>query len=164
MAQPYIGEIRIFSGTFAPAGWHFCDGALLNISDNQTLFNLIGTLYGGDGQTTFALPDLQGRVPIHTSSSHPLGNKGGDEQVALSADQMAKHSHIAIANNESATTSDPTNMTWATSFYNAYSYQQPDTALVATSPQGGNQAHDNMMQYLVINYIIALNGIYPGSN
>src|SRR5437773_6746213 len=109
MSQPFVGEIRMFAGNFAPAGWMFCEGQLLPIAENETLFNLIGTTYGGDGQQTFALPDLRGRIPIHQSSGHPLAEKGGSEAVPLTAAQMPAHSHAVIASKGLGSTGNPAN-------------------------------------------------------
>src|SRR3954454_2250462 len=109
MAQPYVGEIRIFAGNFAPAGWMFCEGQLLPISENETLFNLIGTTYGGDGQSTFALPDLRGRIPIHWGNSFILAETGGVEQVTLTLQQIPTHTHAFLGTGNLATGNDPTN-------------------------------------------------------
>src|ERR1700704_2486666 len=109
MAQPYVGEIRMFAGNFAPAGWMFCEGQLLPISDFDTLFNLIGTTYGGDGQTTFALPDLRGRLPIHSGNGFTLAETGGAESITLTVPQIPAHSHLAMASNNTATASAPQN-------------------------------------------------------
>jgi microcystin-dependent protein len=174
MAQPYVGEIRIFAGNFAPAGWQFCDGQLLPISENETLFNLIGTTYGGDGQSTFALPDLRGRVPIHMGQGPGLGNrvlaeKAGSEAVTLLTSQIPVHSHVPVASPSSGDSDDPTGRTWAAStalqfisdggagYPNANSTMNAATMGLA----GGNQPHDNMMPYQGVNYIISLFGIFP---
>ena len=164
MGQPYIGEIRMFAGNFAPAGWMFCEGQLLPISENETLFNLIGTTYGGDGQSTFALPDLRGRVPIHQGNSFTLAETGGVETVTLTTNQIPSHGHIAVANTSASGTS-PTGTVWA---------GNPDLAQFAApasingqmSPltvqnTGGSQPHDNLIPYLAVDFIISLYGIFP---
>jgi microcystin-dependent protein len=164
MAQPYVGEIRMFAGNFAPAGWSFCEGQLLPISENETLFQLIGTTYGGDGQETFALPDLRGRVPVHQGNSFVLAQTGGVEAVTLNIQQMAAHNHPMLGSTNTATSPTPTNVligkaTGVDSFINS----QPDTALsaVAILPVGGNQPHENMQPYLCVDFIISLFGIFP---
>lgn len=165
MAQPYVGEIRMFAGNFAPRGWMLCEGQLLPISENETLFNLIGTTYGGDGQSTFALPDLRGRVPVHQGSGFTLAEKGGVEQVTLTANQIPYHSHPLSATSGPGVVDSPAGNILATS---------PTTRLFAPSgssagqlagwtvqPVGGSQPHENMQPYLVINHIISLFGIFP---
>ena len=107
MGQPYVGEIRLFAGNFAPSGWMFCQGQILPISENETLFNLIGTTYGGDGQSTFALPDLRGRAPLHKSTTYPIGGKGGVESVTLTSPQLTAHSHTAMASTAAGVTPTP---------------------------------------------------------
>jgi microcystin-dependent protein len=166
MAQPYVGEIRMFGGNFAPAGWMFCEGQLLPISENETLFNLIGTTYGGDGQSTFALPDLRGRVPIHQGNGFILAETGGVPEVTLSVQQIPAHSHNALGSTNTGTGTSPTNnvlnnLTGATN--SAYGTDAPKTNL---SPQsissvGGSQPHDNMQPYLCVDFIISLFGIFP---
>src|SRR5437588_8196334 len=135
MAQPYVGEIRIFAGTFAPAGWMFCEGQLLAISENQTLFNLIGTTYGGDGQSTFGLPDLRGRIPVHQGSGFTLAQTGGEENVTLTVTQIPAHSHSIIASTNNATTANAqTNVLAQTPSYTPYiSGFAPNQALNAVS-------------------------------
>ncbi|MGN6608171.1 MAG: phage tail protein [Jatrophihabitans sp.] len=163
MSTPFIGEIRMFGGNFAPVGWLFCQGQLLPIDQYDALFNLIGTTYGGDGQSTFALPDLQSRVPVHQGSGYALGQTGGAEQVQLTASQIPQHTHGLRAASGPGTTASPSNAVWAGSTYDAYSDQTPDTAMsaAAVSYTGGNQPHENMPPFLVINFIIATEGIYP---
>ncbi len=163
MGSPYIGEIRMFAGNFAPAGWALCQGQLLPISGNDTLFNLIGTTYGGDGQQTFALPDLQGRVPMHAGNGHTLGEIAGTETVTLTTAQIPAHSHVPQANSGSGPQSSPSGNVWANSTNLPYSASAPSAAMAAQAVQssGGNQPHDNMVPYLVINFIISLFGIYP---
>jgi microcystin-dependent protein len=168
MAQPYIGEIRMFAGTFAPSGWSFCQGQILAISGNEALFNLIGTTYGGDGQQTFALPNLASRVPIHQGSNgvntYVIGQNGGTETVTLNSNQMPSHTHIPAANSGNGGSSDPTSNFWAASAakqFNTSSSSQMAAGAVATV---GGAPHDNMLPYLAINFIIALNGVYPSQN
>lgn len=167
--EPYIGEICLFAGNFAPVGWALCDGSLLSISANRYLFQLIGTAYGGDGQTTFALPDLRGRAPIHMGqgnglSPRTLGERGGAEAVALQAGQLPTHSHTALAYGTVGNQTDPYQATWAPSLLAQFSSNPANTAMNATAilPSGTGFAHDNMPPYQVLNFIIALEGIYPG--
>jgi len=173
MGQPYIGEIRMFGGNFAPAGWAFCDGQLMPISENDALFALIGTTYGGDGQETFALPNLMGRVPIHQGSGFQLAEQAGSETVTLTTQQIPVHSHVPIASNQAGTGSGPAGNVWAASSTgNQMYFQMPaqpppnPPPLVAMDPNaiaptGGSQPHDNMAPFLVINFIISLFGIFP---
>ncbi len=153
----------MFAGNFAPAGWAFCDGSLLAISENDTLFNLIGTTYGGDGQSTFALPDLRSRVPMHMGSGFSLGQMGGEEQVTLTTSQIPAHTHVPQANTGSGTQANPAGNVWAGSANLPYSTSAPSAAMApgAICPDGGSQPHDNMVPYLGINFIISLFGIYP---
>ena|SRR5438105_1107232 len=166
MGQPYVGEIRMFAGNFAPAGWMFCEGQLLPISENTTLFNLIGTTYGGDGQSTFALPDLSGRIPIHQGNGFILAENGGVESVTLTVQQIPAHSHPMLSSQTDATTSDPSNALLAiapvaTTF--PFGTDAPVTNLSPTSVSsvGGSQPHDNLQPYLCIDFIISLFGIFP---
>jgi microcystin-dependent protein len=163
MAQPYVGEIRIFAGNFAPAGWMFCEGQLLPISENETLFNLIGTTYGGDGQETFALPDLRGRIPIHQGNGFTLAETGGVETVTLTTQQMAAHSHPFLASGGSPNTNNPGTALTAkpvASIYNAGT-NPVSMAPQAVGPTGGSQPHDNFQPYLCVDFIISLFGIFP---
>jgi len=163
MSNPYIGEIRMFGGNFAPVGWLLCQGQLLSISDYDTLFNLIGTTYGGDGVNTFALPNLQSRIPLHQGSSYPLAMMGGVEQVSLTSNQMPVHSHQAVANNQPGTSASPAGAVWAAWDEQGYSANSPSATMApaALMPSGGSQPHDNMPPFLTINFIISLFGIYP---
>ena len=167
MAQPYVGEIRIFAGNFAPAGWMFCDGSLLPISENETLFNLIGTTYGGDGQSTFALPDLRGRLPIHFGNGFILAETGGAESITLTVNQIPAHSHPALAATTGSVQSPsgallapavgtPVNMT-------VYGTDPPLQPLQAATigATGGSQPHTNFQPYLCVDFIISLFGIFP---
>lgn len=163
MSQPYVGEIRMFAGNFAPVGWAFCNGALLAISENETLFNLIGTTYGGDGQTTFALPNLQSRVPVHVGPGFALAQAAGAETVTLTTSQIPAHSHVPLCSNVLGTSADPTSNLWALAASNIYSDVAPTLAMAsaAIGSSGGSQPHDNMIPFLVINFIISLFGVFP---
>jgi microcystin-dependent protein len=162
MSQPFIGEIRMFAGNFAPVGWMLCQGQLLSIAENEALFTLIGTTYGGDGQSTFALPDLQGRVPLHMSGSFILGQNGGVETVTLTSAQIPAHSHVPLAK-VSGTTNAPNGSLWAGWTGSQYSDQAPNAAMAsgALSTAGGSQPHDNRAPFVAINFIISLFGIFP---
>jgi len=165
MAQPYVGEIRMFGGNFAPAGWMFCEGQLLPISENETLFNLIGTTYGGDGQSTFALPDLRGRVPIHNGNGFTLAETGGAEEITLAVAQIPSHTHPMLACQNTGTGANPDGnvldqMSGAILMYKV----QPATAPLspkAVGSTGGSQPHTNFQPYLCVDFIISLFGIYP---
>jgi microcystin-dependent protein len=164
MAQPYIGEIRLFAGNFAPVGWEFCAGQLLPISENETLFAVIGTAYGGDGQSTFALPDLRGRVPIHIGSGFTLAQSGGAESVTLTANQIPAHTHALLVLDTPANSPNPSNNRLAKSTQaDMYFADPPSVSMNAQSigPAGGSQPHENMMPYVGINYIISLFGLFP---
>lgn len=166
MAQPYVGEIRMFGGNFAPAGWEFCEGKLLPISENETLFQLIGTTYGGDGQQTFALPDLRGRVPIHQGNGVPLAQAGGVEDVTLTVQQIPVHTHPLIGSKDPATTRNPGGSLLAQDQLVGADLYLEDAALnplapTAVTPTGGTQPHSNLQPYQCINYIISLFGLFP---
>ena len=166
MAQPYVGEIRMFAGNFAPAGWMFCEGQLLPISEYETLFNLIGTTYGGDGQSTFALPDLRGRIPLHFGNGFTLAETGGVETVTLTVSQIPAHSHPLLATGNLATTTSPQgNVASKTSVANVapYGTDQPTTPVSPSSisATGGSQPHNNFQPYLCVDFIISLFGIFP---
>jgi microcystin-dependent protein len=164
MAQPYVGEIRMFAGNFAPAGWAFCDGSLVPISENDTLFQLIGTTYGGDGQNTFALPDLRGRLPIHQGNGFLIGQPGGVEEVTLTVPQIPSHSHPYVASQNIAPVQPPGNSVVAQStLAKMYIQDVADQAMAQTSiqPTGGSQPHTNFQPYLCVNFIISLFGIFP---
>ena len=166
MAQPYVGEIRMFGGNFAPAGWMFCEGQLLPISENETLFNLIGTTYGGDGQSTFALPDLRGRIPLHFGNGFILAETGGAEQITLTVNQIPAHSHPLLASGSLASSNTPVNtvpaLTQAATI-TPYGTDNPQTQLSPSSvgSVGGSQPHTNFQPYLCISFIISLFGIFP---
>ena len=163
MSNPYIGEIRIFAGNFAPVGWLLCQGQLLPISQYDTLFNLIGTTYGGDGQSTFALPNLSSRLPVHQASAFPLGQTGGVEMVTLTAQQLPSHSHVPMGSSAAASSTTPANGTWAAWADKQYSTAAPAVAMhgAALAAAGGSQPHENMPPFLALNFIIATEGIYP---
>jgi microcystin-dependent protein len=166
MAQPYIGEIRMFAGNFAPAGWMFCEGQLLPISEYETLFQLIGTTYGGDGQSTFALPDLRGRLPIHFGNGFTLAETGGAETITLTVNQIPAHSHaLPGTGNFGDKTSPQGNVAAAASVVNvnAYGTDQPTTPVSPASigATGGSQPHNNFQPYLCVDFIISLFGIFP---
>jgi microcystin-dependent protein len=178
MSQPFVGEIRLFAGNFAPAGWEFCNGQSLSIAQNETLFQLIGTTYGGDGISTYALPNLQSRVPVHTGGAqgYVLGQTGGAEQVALTTQQMPQHTHAAVASANPGDTNVPGNTTILASMGPSGIAQVPaylppnvantqvalNNATVAAA--GGNQPHSNIQPYLTVSYIISLYGIFPSPN
>lgn len=166
MSEPYLGEIRMFGGNFAPSGWALCNGQLLSISEYSELFTLLGTTYGGDGQVTFALPDLQGRVPIHSGTAYPLGAKGGSETVTLTSTQLPAHTHTAMASTASGTADSPANAVWASRTLRTYSSGTTTVGMnpQAIAPVGGSQPHDNMMPSTVISFIISLYGIFPPNN
>jgi microcystin-dependent protein len=169
LSQPFIGEIRMFGGNFAPNGWAFCSGQLMAISQNDTLFNLIGTTYGGDGQETFALPDLQGRVPIHQGSGFVIGQLAGSESVTLTSNQLPPHVHTVNVGG-SASTNSPSGARLASTATGSEIYAPTPGTLVQAAGQeipssgGGNQPHENMMPFLTVNFIISLFGIFPSQN
>lgn len=166
MAEPFVGEVRMVSFNFAPRGWAFCDGQLLPINQNQALFSLLGTVYGGDGRTTFALPDLRGRTPIHVDANHPLGESSGEETHTLTLAEIPQHTHAVRAAAATAGTPSPSGAMLATASSAIYG---PAKNLLRLSPDtvgsaGGGRAHENMQPYLVVNFAIALVGIYPSRN
>lgn len=172
MSEPFTGEIRMFAGNFAPRGWAFCDGQLQAVSQNDALFSLLGTIYGGDGRTTFGLPDLRGRTPLHAGtgpglSARRLGTGGGIEEVTLTVNQLASHSHDFNANPLAGDKSAPAGNVVAGRIGDptyVESDQDVDMAGAATSNAGGSQSHTNLMPTLCVHFIIALYGIYPSRN
>jgi microcystin-dependent protein len=171
VSQPYVGEIRLFGGNFAPSGWAFCNGQLIPISQNSTLFTLIGTTYGGDGQTTFGLPDLRGRRPVHQGtgaglSPYVIGQVGGAESVTLTLPQSGDHTHTPQAVAESGIVNSPADNVWAQWSDNPYASRAALVAMdgAALNPVGGNQAHENRSPFLVVSYIISLFGVFPSRN
>lgn len=164
MAQPYVGEIRIFAGNFPPQGWEFCDGQLLPISENETLFQLIGTTYGGDGESTFALPDMRGRLPLHQGSGFVLAETGGAEEVTLGMSQIPQHTHALAASRAGGTQNTPGQAVLATPpGLRSYAEAAPNVALAPTAlgGTGGSQPHTNLQPYLCVHFIISLFGIFP---
>jgi microcystin-dependent protein len=170
MSNPFIGEIRMFGGNFAPAGWAFCDGQLLPISENDALFVLLGTTYGGDGEETFALPDLRSRVPLHmgtgSGGTYILGEQSGVEEVTLTSAQIPVHSHPIVASKDLASAPDPLGNVLAqsrTAGVDLYIEGNPNVNLAATTASfiGGSQPHSNIQPYLALSFIISLYGIYP---
>jgi microcystin-dependent protein len=166
MAQPYVGEIRIFAGNFAPAGWMFCEGQLLPISENETLFQLIGTTYGGDGESTFALPDLRGRIPIHQGNGFTLAETGGAEEITLTVNQIPAHTHNLLGSTGTASATTPGGNVGARVTVAAVFPYGTDAPLQPLSPQavgptGGSQPHTNFQPYLCLDFIISLFGIFP---
>ncbi len=167
MAEPFLSEIRIMSFNFAPKGWALCNGQLLPINQNQGLFSLLGTTFGGDGRVNFALPNLQGRTPIHVGSSHTLGERGGEQAHTLSIAELPQHTHVLSGTSTAGTQIIPAGNLLATS--NVPLYHAPDsnqTAMAAgvVANVGGSQAHLNMQPFLVLNFCIALQGIFPSPN
>ena len=168
MSEPFVGEVRMFAGNFAPRGWAFCDGQLLAVSQNDALFSLLGTIYGGDGRTTFGLPDLRGRIPIHAGSGpglspRRLGAKGGAENVTLTVNQMPSHTHTMRASQDPSTTPNPAGSVLGESAVDRIYEPSPDANMATSSITnvGGSRSHSNLQPFLCINYIIALFGIYP---
>lgn len=168
MSEPFVGEIRMFAGNFAPRGWAFCDGQLLAVSQNDALFSLLGTIYGGDGRTTFGLPDLRGRIPIHAGtgpglSSRRLGAKAGGENETLTTNQLPSHSHQLVASSQPAADLQPSGNLLADTTVDIYVQENPNTDMAAAlvSNIGGSRSHTNLMPFLCIHFIIALFGIYP---
>ena len=166
MSGPFVGEIRMFAGNFAPAGWAFCNGALIPIDQNPTLFQLIGATYGGDGQNNFALPNLQSRVPVHVGPGFALGQSGGVETVTLTTSQIPAHSHVPQCSSLAGTQAGPDNGVWAVAQSNIYADTAPGVTMAANAigSAGGSQPHDNMIPFLVINFIISLFGVFPSQS
>ena len=164
MSEPFLGEIKIISWNFPPKGWTFCNGQLLPINQNQALFSILGTTYGGDGRQTFGLPNLQGRMPVHVGNGIALGELGGETSHTLNISELPAHAHTPRANHTAPTLSVAAGNVWADnpSQYNSTSNTaMSPTCITAT---GGNQPHENMSPYLVLNFIIALQGIFPSQN
>ncbi len=164
MSEPFVGEIRMFGGNFAPVGWALCNGALMAISQYEVLFQLIGTTYGGDGQNTFALPDLRGRLPVHQGSGFVIGQLAGNETVTLTTNQMPAHTHTVVART-SATAGSPSGNVYGGNTDSIYT-PTPSAPMNAgvIGVAGGSQPHDNMMPYLAVNFIISLEGIFPSQS
>lgn len=169
MAQPYVGEVRMFAGNFAPAGWMFCEGQLLSISEYETLFQLIGTTYGGNGQSTFALPDLRGRIPIHQGNGFILAETGGAEEITLTTSQIPAHNHTILGSNATGSGTSPSGSVLArNASVEGYTNDTSGGLLALNAgviaPTGGSQPHTNMAPYLCVNFIISLFGIFPSPN
>lgn len=167
MAEPFLAEVRICSFNFAPQGWAFCNGQLLPINQNQALFSLLGTTFGGDGQTNFALPDLRGRFPMHFGNGHFLGERGGETAHTLTAQEMPVHTHAVTASGATGTLADPAGALWAASSTRDNLYvASPNTVMSssAVAMAGGSQSHENMPPYHALNFVIALVGIFPSRN
>ncbi|MBZ5555373.1 MAG: tail fiber protein [Acidobacteriia bacterium] len=165
MSEPFLGEVKIVGFNFAPKGWAFCNGQLLPINQNQALFSILGTTYGGDGRVNFGLPNLQGRVPVHVGDGITLGESGGETSHTLLLSEMAAHSHRPVGSSNPATASTPAANLWGADTHNPYS-PTPSAGMNPADvlPIGGNQPHENMPPYLVLNFIIALQGIFPSQN
>ena len=165
MSEPFLGEIKIISWNFPPKGWSFCNGQLLPINQNQALFSLLGTTYGGNGQTTFALPNLQGGTPVHVGNGFTLGQAGGEQSHTLLLSELPQHTHPAIASSNAADQGAPIGNFWANGSQSAYTpnptQQMSPTAVGSV---GGAQPHPNMSPYLTLNFVIALQGIFPSRN
>ncbi len=169
MSEPFIGEIRLMSFVYAPKNWALCNGQFLPINQNQALFSLLGTTYGGNGQTTFALPDFRGRVPIHVGNGHTVGERAGEQAHTVTVAEMPTHAHSAHASTAAATTAFPTTSSVLAQSIGANLYAASSSNLVAMNPgmianTGGSQAHQNMQPYLTISFCIALVGIFPSRN
>lgn len=165
MSTPFLGEIRIVSFNFPPKGWAFCNGQLLPINQNQALFSLLGTTYGGDGRQTFGLPNLQGRVPFHMGNGLTLGEAGGETAHTLNISELPAHNHVPVGSSNAASAASPAGNVWA-SLTNGGYLATPNAAMNPASilPIGGNQPHENMSPYLTLNFCIALQGIFPSQN
>jgi len=170
MSEPFLAEIRIVGFNFAPRGWAFCDGQILPINQNQSLYSLLGTTYGGDGRTSFALPDLRGRTPIHVSDAHKLGQKGGAQTVTLTVAQIAAHNHPVNALSVDAEdgSADADKLPAKLDGFNVYRAAEAATNVAMADPMfgsaGNGQAHDNMQPYLTLAFCIALQGLFPSRN
>jgi microcystin-dependent protein len=169
MADPFLGEISPVAFAFAPKGWAMCNGQVLSISQNTALFSLLGTTYGGDGVSTFALPDLRGRVIVESGSSYPLGSSGGVESLTLNAIQIPAHSHAPVCSTKAGSSGEAAGQVWAGSSSGETLYQtgaNPNGSMAAglITPSGTSQAHTNVQPFLVVNFIIALTGIFPSRN
>jgi microcystin-dependent protein len=165
MSEPFLAEIKIVSFNFPPKGWTLCNGQLLPINQNQALFSLLGTTYGGDGRTTFGLPNLQGRIPTHGGNGLVLGERGGETSHTLNISELPAHNHVPVGSSASPTLGSPSGALWAKGNAQVFS-PTPNSAMnpQCILPIGGNQPHENMSPYLVLNFIIALQGIFPSQN
>jgi microcystin-dependent protein len=165
MSEPFLGEIKIISWNFPPKGWTFCNGQLLPINQNQALFSILGTTYGGDGRVNFGLPNLQGRVPLHVGSGIALGELGGEIAHTLNFSELAAHNHVPVGSSQVASVGSPAASLWAKAASSNFG-ATPNTAMSGNTitSSGGSQPHENMPPYLVLNFIIALQGIFPSQN
>lgn len=170
MSEPFLAEVRMFGFNFAPRGWAFLDGQILPINQNQSLYSLLGTTYGGDGRTSFALPDLRGRTPMHTSDTHELAQKGGTETVTLTAAETPSHSHTVKASLDSGDSISPGGNVLASGANSDLAYHHPEAASATAlrsgtvTNTGGGQAHNNMQPYTTVSFCIALQGLFPSRN
>lgn len=166
MPEPFLGEVKMISWNFPPKGWAFCNGQLLPINQNQALFSILGTTYGGDGRVNFALPDLRGRAPYHVGQGMTEGERAGEEAHTLTISEMPTHNHIARGSTAPGILISPADNTWAVTTQNPYAPAAPNSAMDPSTigNTGGSQAHNNMQPYSVINFIIALQGIFPSQN
>lgn len=167
MGEPMLGEIRMFAGNFPPSGWAICNGQLFPIAENDALFQLIGTTYGGDGQETFAIPNLQSRIPLHAGNGFTLAEAAGTESVTLTVNQIPIHTHVPLCNTTAGTLSSPLGAIWSAAGTGDQIYSAPPNPpggninVAGIGPTGGSQPHDNMAPFLCINFIISLFGFYP---
>lgn len=166
MSEPFLGEIKIISWNFPPKGWAFCNGSLLPINQNQALFSILGTTYGGDGRQTFGLPNLQGRTPMHVGNGIVLGELGGETAHTLNISELPAHNHVPAGSSNNASAPAPTGNLWATVSGGQHYAAAPNASMnpAGITATGGNQPHENMSPYLVLNFIIALQGIFPSPN
>lgn len=165
MSDPYVGEIRMFGGNFAPVGWMLCQGQTVAISQWELLYTVIGTTYGGDGDVTFMLPNLIGRFPLHQSTSYPIGAMAGAESVIVTTSTMPQHTHSALATNSAGSSTSPSGKVWASGSTTEYTSTAPTITMnpAALSPVGGNLPHENMPPFVAINFIIAMDGLFPSA-
>jgi microcystin-dependent protein len=165
MSEPFLGEVKIVSWNFPPKGWAFCNGQLLPINQNQALFSILGTTYGGDGRVSFGLPNLQGRAPVHAGNGISLGELGGETAHTLNISELPAHNHVPVGSPAAGTLANTLGNLWGSSTANPYS-STANTAMnpACVVPVGGSQPHENMSPYLVLNFIIALQGIFPSQN
>jgi microcystin-dependent protein len=164
MSTPFLGEIQIFAFDYAPRTWALCNGQILSIAQNQALFSLLGTTYGGNGTQTFALPDLRSRVPVHNGPINPLGTSSGQEAHTLLITELPSHAHTHSASSSTGAIVIATNNAFASSSVNDYAAQNNQAAMPSLTSSGGSQPHNNLQPYLTLNFCIALNGIYPSRN
>lgn len=166
MSEPFLAEIKVFSFNFAPKGWAQCNGQLLPINQNQALFSILGTTYGGDGRVNFALPNLQGRIPVHVGNGISLGERGGEATHTLNISEMQAHEHTPVGNSANASVASPSGKLWASSPSDPYASAGANAAMnpASVTSTGGSQPHDNQPPTLVLNFCIALQGIFPSQN